>query len=91
MLSHFAQRAICIPAKVIAVLFLASSGLVVRDTGLVEVPWIVDLVQAHADVLTGWGLYVLPVVTTFPVTMNISTHGFGRVFQMMVMKQENLM
>lgn len=61
----------------------------VRDTGLVEVPWIVDLVQAHAEVLTRWGLCVLPVVTAFPVTMNISTHGFGRGLKMMVMKQEN--
>jgi hypothetical protein len=51
--------------------------LTVRDAGLIEVSWVVDLVQTHAEMMTRWGLYVLLVVTAFPVTMNVSTHSFG--------------
>ena len=56
---------------------MASSRLAVRDAGLIEVAWVVDLVQTGAEVLAGLGLDVFVVSTAFVVAVDVSAHGGG--------------
>ena len=75
--SHRTRRAISVATEVKLVLLATPSGLAIRDTGLIEAAWVVDLVQTGAKVLARWGLDVFMVSAAFIVAVDVSAHGVG--------------
>jgi hypothetical protein len=55
-------------------LLAASLCLVIRDTQLVEIVWVVDLVYIHTEVSAKWGLDVVAMVAALPMSMDVSAH-----------------
>jgi hypothetical protein len=55
-------------------LLAASLCLVIRDTRLVEIVWVVDLVHTSTEVPAKGGLDVVAMVAALPMSMDVSAH-----------------